>query len=75
MKLRVIGMLNVLMFTQSYHIRTLSVIPGHRGVNIEIQDVNSVLTADSIGTNLAKNPLNVVHLLDTTGKIIKIYSK
>lgn len=56
-------------------LRVIGIIPGHRGVNIEIQDVNSMLTADSIGMNLAKNPLNVVHLLDTTGKIIKIYSK
>lgn len=56
-------------------LRSIGIIPGHRGVNIKIQDVVDMVLADSIGINLAKNPLNIVHLLDNKGLIIKIYSK
>lgn len=75
MSLRILNSLTFNYEIQLMELRVISIIPGHRGVTIETQDVNSIVLADSLGKEKAKNPLNVVHLLDNKGLIIKIYSK
>lgn len=55
-------------------LRIISIIPEHRGVQIETLNVATKALADAIGIERARNPLNVVHLLNSSGLIIKIYS-
>lgn len=53
----------------------ISIIPGHRGVDISTLLVDNIEQADFHGKLLAIDGLKVVHLLDSTGKIIKVYNK
>lgn len=56
-------------------LRVIGVIPGHRGVQIETLDVQDLVLAEALAINYAKNPHNIVDLLDKHGFIIKRYSK